>query len=689
MPIINNIVCVSGNRLIKSEANPMGVMSKPNYDKLTRDFKKSKMLGVNVIQTGGNGRVAMIAFDSLPPKYRAAFIETFGDPRKETEKSYLIMDQVEVDNRAAKFYADYRLANYEDLPSQVQLQYTYEASILNTLNIIATDRLGSRGGSGNGRVRKADMWKGFTETIHEATFKKRYPHKLPKMAIPLRRKYDKYIKDGYLSLVHSGYCNDNSLKRSILVERLVLSLYVAPNKPFGATVYDTYNLFINGKIEVFDKKTGELFDRFQFVKNGKPIELSESTIWNIINNPKNRILVDEIRNDSLFNSNKHRPFHRRKSPVYSLSKISMDDRDIPRKLHNGKAVKAYYAYDVASGCVIGRSYSLDKNETLFLDCLRDTFRTIDAHGWGMPMEVEVEHHLVDKFFDDLAVMFPYLRICAAGNSREKRAEHLNKAKKYGAEKRSGMPVGRWWAKHEAYYQPTSKVKDEYVIAKGNYDTIVAEDIAAIIAYNNEPHPKKKTYPNMTRWDVLRENINPDLPRRQQNVLARYIGESSRTSIRNSKEVTVQYEQYQLPTPETMSRLAPNNQRVIAYYLKNEQGVIDKVHLYQGDKFIATCGKINPYNEATAEQTDIDRQSIATQSAYDAQYRKMVKDGKDDLYKTDTINIETVDRVAETAIKMASTESLVAPKNRKKKIDIIELLESYDSNATAAAAITNY
>lgn len=676
MELIDGILWISYSELVKSEDNPMGIMSISMYKKLAFTDKILKRKA-----RGGNGNQVLVEYSTVPLKYRQAWEALHGDPHQ-AARSFALVDQIIIDTVAQQFYIDHRLADGGELPALIQRQYTYEASIFNALNILSTKRLGSRGASGNGGLRKMEMWSGFAKTIHEEGFQKRFPHKLPKAAIPLRRKYDKYLAESYLSLIHSGYCNDNKVKADVLTKRLVLSLYAAKNKPFGATVYELYNLFVDGKTEVYDKKTGELFHRNNFQR------LSESTIWNIINNPKNRILADEIRNDSLFNSNKHKPFHRRKSPNFSLSKISMDDRDIPRKLHNGQAVKAYYAYDVASGCVIGKAYSLSKDEGLFIECLRDTFRTIEAHGWDMPMEVEVEHHLVDKFFDDLAVMFPHLRICAAGNSREKRAEHSNRAKKYGAEKKSGMPVGRWWAKHEAYYQPTSKVKDEYVIPKGDYNTIVAEDMGAIIAYNNEAHPKKKTYPNMSRWDVLRENINPDLPRRQQNVLARYIGECTQTSIRNSKEVTVLYEQYQLPSPQVMEKLASNNLQVAAYYLRNEQGIVDQVHLYQGEKFIATCGKINPYNEAKAEQTDIDRQSIAAQSAYDAQYRSMVKEGKKELYKTDTIDVDVMNHVLQIADEMEQASNLVVT-TKSKKINITELLDGYDSQATAIAALQNY
>lgn len=675
MEYFNNILCITGGELIASDENPSGVMSFDCYKMLCRRKK------INVLRRACYGTPALVEYDSLPGRYRQAWEAKNGDPR-ETAKSQLFVDKIETDPAAVAFYMDYRLTDDQPLKDHIQQQYSNEAAILNAIHATLNDRAALRKALG-GSVRMGEMWQSMAETIHEDAVQKRFPHRLPRTGITLKRKSDKYQKEGYAGLIHSGFGNDNSRKVSAMLERLILSLYTAPNKPFGATVYDTYNLFVNGKIEVYDKKTGELFNRADFMKNGKPLELSESTVWNYINNPKNRIVVDEVRNDASFNSMKHRPFHRRKSPVFAFSKISMDDRDLTRKMHNGNRVKAYYAYDVTSGCVIGKAYSKTKDEALFIDCLRDMFRTIEANGFGMPLEVEVEHHLVNKFFDDLAQMFPYLRICAAGNSREKRAEHSNRAKKYGAEKKLNQPTGRWWARSEPYYQPTSKVHDEYIEPTGDYDRIVSDDLTAIAVYNNEKHPNQKKYPGLTRWQVLCDNLNPDLPDLSKAVLYKYIGHCTQTSVRASKEVTVQYAQYQLPHVSVMSKLAPNNLKVQAYYLPDGDGVIPEVYLYQGDTFIGACKRIDPYNEAQGERTAEDTASLQAQSAYDAQYRAMVKAGKADLAKTDTIEPEQLE-----AIKNIEVTEVPAAPAKSDAWDIDSLLNSFDPEAVRKSAITN-
>jgi hypothetical protein len=89
----------------------------------------------------------------------------------------------------------------------------------------------------------------------------------------------------------------------------------------------------------------------------------------------------------------------REAPKYSLSKISFDDRDLPRKLKDGSTVFAYYAFDVMSGAVIGAAYSRKKNTDLFLECLRDMYRNLTKWGLGFPLEAEVEHHFCGQFAD--------------------------------------------------------------------------------------------------------------------------------------------------------------------------------------------------------------------------------------------------------------------------------------------------
>lgn len=110
----------------------------------------------------------------------------------------------------------------------------------------------------------------------------------------------------------------------------------------------------------------------------------------------------EKYHDTLWDfNNEYRPYHLRKHGVYGLSKVPLDDLDLPRPMSNGQRVKAYYAYDVLSSTVVGMVYNRLKTHDLFLDCMRNTFQMLDRNGFYMPAELEMEHHLVKDFADGL------------------------------------------------------------------------------------------------------------------------------------------------------------------------------------------------------------------------------------------------------------------------------------------------
>lgn len=249
MQLINNILYITGVELIISDDNPNGIMLLNTYMSLKKRNK------IATLGRGGNGNTVLVEYNSLPLKYRQAWEKENGDPNRKAGND-TVLSMIEIDNKAAKFYADWKLADGESLKAEVQTQYTNEASILNTVHKIVNQRIARRKSDSGGSVKKGEMFEKLATTIHNEEIQRRYTHSLPKTGITLKRRLKHYLDNGYAGLVHSGYCNDNSRKVSLLVERLLMSLYTMKNKPFCATVFDMYNMFIQGRIEVFDQKTG-------------------------------------------------------------------------------------------------------------------------------------------------------------------------------------------------------------------------------------------------------------------------------------------------------------------------------------------------------------------------------------------------------------------------------------------------
>lgn len=619
MEYFNNTLCVSGATLIMRDGNPDGLISKSLWDKWVKN-------GANVVRRACNGQTALIDYNSIPQKYRDMIAAKYGAP-SEQAKVKPFKDKIVTDGKAVTFYSNYQLADGRSLPTETQREYAINAAVLNAIKEVYTNAKETRSKLGASMVK---FWANAIVAVNSV--RADFNHTLPSTSVTLSRKYAKYLNEGYAGLISGKYCNDNSRKVSDKIENLIMSLYTMPNKPFASTVHTLYQLFLAGAIQVADQKSGELFNPTDFHDQaGEPISISETTVWNYLNQPANRVIVDKVRmGGHRFNSTQ-RPHHHRSAPQFSFSKISMDDRDLPRKCVNGKYVKAYYAYDVTSGCVIGYAYSDRKNEELFLDCMRNMFRLIDRERFGMPLEVEVENHLVNKFFDDLAVMFPFVRVCNPGNSQEKRAEHFNRAKKYGAEKLTQTNIGRWWSRHEAYQVDRDKKGDEFVDKVVlPYDRLVADDEQSIITYNNQLHPKQQKYPGKTRWQVLVENMNPNAATVAKPVVYKAIGEKADTSINRNQYVTVRAGKYQIPHISILNRLEPGNFSVTAYFLPDQQGLIDEVYLYHKGEYLCKADKLITYNESKAERTQQDLEAYKKQSEFVAQFDAKAKAGKNEL-----------------------------------------------------------
>lgn len=628
----NNKLCVEVGWLCEE------VITKATCDNMKRRGQ------LRVVRRGGNGRAALVEYDSIPARVKSVIIEKLGsDPAKVTPAT-VFAEYIVPDAAARSYFSEYLLEDGRNLPSEVQLEYCCNAEILNGIGTsLLSQKIRQRalGGCKNVWPTIADIVSSLNRIV--------YPHSLPANQRRLYDKYSLYRKESYPSLIHRGFCRRNAKKVTERLERLILSIYCMENKPYSAWVHEYYLRFVSGGLEIVDIETGEMFERSDFIdpKTSFPVMISESTCWNYINKPVNRAIVGSVRM-SYHKFNGRRPFVHRHEPNFSLSKVSLDDRDLPRKTPNGKRVKAYYAVDVKSGAVIGAAYSMDKNKDLFIGCVRDMFRFIEVRGWGVPMEVEVEHHLVESFRDGLmqaGLIFPFVRWCAPTNSQEKYAETVNRLKKYGTEKKEHSGIGRWYASLESNQTEGERVYDDasasYIFKEKTYEwsQLVADDKEDIIRYNSSK-PKGK---ERTRLQILVDNLNPGLPKMNRSLLARYIGDKSTTSIQRNHFCSVQGCDYGLPSPELLGRLSPNNYSVDAYYIPEENGEINEVYLYQNDVFVGECKKIVEFNRAKSEWTDFDETAMVDQMKYIKKFDILTKEGRGNLAKVVTMeNSESFD-----------------------------------------------
>ena len=599
------------------------IMSVPNYKKLAARKE------INVVRQGkGLGSYALIEIATMPLRFQERIKLKYGDMKEDVIRNWL-GSHYHIDAKARDFYTRFRFDNGDTLPPEHIQEYTVNASVIEAVMRAMEDATFMRKAMKAGPVN----WGELAGAI--SYYQAEFGHTLPVSSNRFKKRVNDFKANGYESLISRKFMNQNRRKVTYDIERLLLSIDAQPEQPFNTTVWEQYNMFVQGDLELYDPETGEVLNPADFTdKDGNPLVLSPATVANYLNNPKNKALRAKLHMSQWDFNNAYRPYHLRSIGEFSLSKVSLDDRDLPRPMKDGNRVKAYYAYDVVSGAVVGYAYNRYKTTELFLDCMRNMFQTLDWNGMYIPAELEVEHHLVSDFADGLmqaGTVFPLIRWCNPGNSREKRAEHKNREKKYGVEKRTQVGIGRWWAKLEANRPKEEKVYDEknntYKVKTYSYEELVADDIRAIQTFNAQPHPNQKRYPGMSRWDVLCAHQNPNLAPWDKAVLYRFIGQHTETTIRQNTYCTVMYNQYGLPSPEIIEKLEPRNYKVDAYYLPDADGTINEVYIYQNGRYIATCKPVARYNENTAEQTEYDKAAYTEQSKYVAQFDKMMKDGK--------------------------------------------------------------
>lgn len=210
METYNGIVCISTAQLIKSGDNPNGLMSENTLFSMVYR-KKAKI----VRRGGGEGNPSLIAFDSLPPKYKKMAQERFGDPKVEAEKEGLLKD-IEIKPEAVDFFKKHTIEytdRIENLPEEVQELYVNNAAVLDALKL-AWDRHVMASRSKSKRPLTGEFWKNAALATQKLLLLKedKINHDLPKNPRRLQEKLQEYIKEGYICLVSQRFANTYSVK---------------------------------------------------------------------------------------------------------------------------------------------------------------------------------------------------------------------------------------------------------------------------------------------------------------------------------------------------------------------------------------------------------------------------------------------------------------------------------------------
>lgn len=424
-------LCVSMHELVGN-----GIMSEPNYKQMARRGR------FEVARQGkGAGNYALIVVDTLPTRYLDEVKEKLGTGDEILLAGWL-RENYERDQAAVAWFND-RAKTGVDLKEAKKEECIVNASVLN-----CCIRLHERATTLQKLAGESYQWEKMAAAIEG--LREQFGHTLPTSVFRFRKKVAQYRREGYNCLLSGKFGNQCARRMTHLEEQVILGIACLENQPYNTTVREMYIMFLTGELDVYDITTGELFDPENFAKKGdEPWIPSDATIANYLNRPKNKMLIEKRHRSRTAFMHEQMPHMHRHNGEFSLSQVTMDDVDLPRRMKANERVHAYYAYDVVSQCRIGAAYGRKKDERLVVDCFRDMFRLIERNGWGMPAGIEVEQHLMSQYKDGFlraGVAFPFVHFCAPQNSQEKYAEPLNGAFKRSIAHKNHASIGRFYGK---------------------------------------------------------------------------------------------------------------------------------------------------------------------------------------------------------------------------------------------------
>ncbi|MDY5858149.1 MAG: hypothetical protein SPK09_02815, partial [Porphyromonas sp.] len=566
----------------------------------------------------------------------------------------LFREAYQRDLRALAYYIDklHRLSQAltEGRITELANEYAVNASVIQAVVKLRKDNELYRKVRGKRGVSWADM------ATAIAFYKEEVGHTLGTSPTRFAQWVRKYDAEGYDALISKKFGNMNTLKLNVEVERLLIAMAKDKHRPYRKTVWEWYCDFRKGGLEYYDLETGELFDRAQFP------DLSEKTVADFLNGPVASAVLSKTHDSRHDYMTRKRPHHRRIKPRYSLSMLTFDDKDFTAKvlapgLKKPTSLKAYFAFDVASGAVVGWSFGVKKDKELFLECVRSMYRNLLAWGLGQPYEAQVENHLVSSYSETMMKsghLFPEVTFAGAENSQEKYAERLFHSFKHQIEKYNISGVGRHYAKNEANRVSNQKVNDadnsNFVQEVYDYDEAVSLYTDMIRQFNEQVHPDSKLYAGKTRLEVLKACVNPEIQPINMRSLARWAGRSVETSITRG-QFTANYEEYSASV-ELLDKLRHGSNKVTAYWWEQAPlEMVDEMYLYQGDVFLGICDRIIPYQVSKLERTGDDMRKMAVQRRRITEFDEAVN--KHSIFKVGKIETERIRSVEIQPVKMVA------------------------------------
>jgi hypothetical protein len=435
-------------------------------------------------------------------------------------------------------------------------------------------------------------------------------------------------RQGYEAFIDSNFGNDNSKIVTDDVVDLLNNLFrKQQHKPTPSEVADQYLAFKRGEMDMVINDSGEILNPDDYP------EISHGTVLHWLRKWELKAPASAIRtgNRQLF-IQEQIPSHKKYSPLYSGSKLSIDDRQPPFEYGPSQRAWFYMAQDLCSKAWTCWVHGKTKEE-LIQNFYRQLVRNYSEWGIKLPYELECEMSLNSQFQTTMladGAMFGKVNMIA-NMARGKRIEREFRDMRYGDEREDEGWIARPFARSESYRaapKKTDQDKPKFI----PYNTIIERSLGHIANWNNAEHPKHR---GMSRWEVFMTMQHPSLQPINWRSILPHIGYSTRTSV-NAGQALLQGGEWLMGNngavstgPELINYLkAVNNKDIIMQWLDGNNGEVLQAHVCTIDgRFICEAIKKPGYNTAVLEQTEEDNASITILSKYVATVTGFINENK--------------------------------------------------------------
>lgn len=229
MQYYNNILTVEAGWMIEQ-----GLMSDCQYRNL------STRGDIQVVRRACRNTPALVAFDSMPDRYKRAVAELVGDVRQAARKNVL-EGLIEHSQAATEYFDSYMIDDDRHLPADKRREYYANAVVLDAVKRMMDSRNSKRKALGNRATR---FWDEISASVQGLDTNK-WPHTLPSNARSLERKYNRYVADGFDSLIHKAYLNGSKNAAKVADENqksMLVTLMSDPRNLDNAQVAKLYNM---------------------------------------------------------------------------------------------------------------------------------------------------------------------------------------------------------------------------------------------------------------------------------------------------------------------------------------------------------------------------------------------------------------------------------------------------------------